>query len=421
MAEEARSAGRGAGGENRPALERSRYGAVVGLVVLGLMFGYALLGGGAFQALELFFYRTFFPIPTSGPAHSPHVVVVTKDENANDFVQLRYRRPPNRWPRQAHADLLRRLTDLGAKVVGFDFVFQGPDAAATDAALAASLRGHGRSVLGMYKNVRMLRRGGFAGGGGDFHSEITYLYPYGPFQRASAACGLLNIAMGEDRRVREWIPLNYDRDRDPAFGAVPPPSVATETEEGEEGEEEEPEDRGYVDGDRDLIPAWDLLLLLLYRDFDLEKLYHEGRWVDRAWKERTCERYRRGDFAAGLDFVQGERHLHVPLNSEGRCLIPYRKPRSFQTFSVANLLDPEEFVAPRTAGELPRGNLLRQRGGIPPRGGSPFAFSRPGRAGPISACAASMPGDGGSPGWTSCSRPSPRASGCGPVPTRAVP
>lgn len=355
--------------------ERSVHGLVVGLVVFLLMLAYSILGGGAFQAVELFFYRSFFPVPAADEGgKTASVVVVTKDEDANDYVQLKYRRPPNRWPRKAYADLLRRLDTLGAKVVGFDFVFQGPDQKVTDDFFAETLRDHGRTVLGMYKNVLMRRRRegdvSFWDPSRGFFASVSYLRPYGPFARAAAGSGLLNIAMGEDRRVREWIPLTYDASYDPAISpatvALPVSKPASDGEDEEEDEGPEEAD-AFIEGDRDLLPAWDLLLLLLYRDFDLSEFYREGRWVDREWKARVCERYRRGDFQAGLDFVQGKKHLHVPLNSRGHCLIAYEHSRHFETYSIANLLDPSQFIDLGQPESFPAGSS-RGNGGDESRG-----------------------------------------------------
>lgn len=64
------------------------------------------------------------------------------------------------WSRQRHAELLQRLGDAGAKVVGFNIVFAEPDEddPAGDAVFAQAVRDNGRVVLAVF--YEQLRLGG---------------------------------------------------------------------------------------------------------------------------------------------------------------------------------------------------------------------------------------------------------------------
>ncbi len=134
----------GAGHNNR-----SRLLAALALAVLGALLGLALrapdgpLGDGlvrtSYDALHV-----LNGTHTAALAESP-VVIVYLDLHSFAAKELD---PAHPWPRDLHAQLLRRLTAARARAVVFDIIFSdaGPDAAA-DRALADGIRTNGCVIL----------------------------------------------------------------------------------------------------------------------------------------------------------------------------------------------------------------------------------------------------------------------------------
>ncbi len=101
---------------------------------------------GAIQRLELstIDYRFQFRGPIAAVKESPHVVIVEISEDS--FRSLPERFP---WPRSYYAHLLRNLKAAGARAVGIDLLFSGPDSysPANDTALANAIQETGLAVL----------------------------------------------------------------------------------------------------------------------------------------------------------------------------------------------------------------------------------------------------------------------------------
>src|SRR5207247_9526408 len=78
-------------------------------------------------------------------AEITNLAVVYMDDAAHAFLKQSYDGP---WDRSLHAQLVNRLSSLGATAIGFDVLFDsaGPDASASSA-LAQAIRAHGRVVL----------------------------------------------------------------------------------------------------------------------------------------------------------------------------------------------------------------------------------------------------------------------------------
>ena len=101
---------------------------------------------GVIQRLELstIDYRFQFRGPIPAVKDSPHVIIVEISEDS--FRSLPDRFP---WPRSYYAHLLRNLKAAGARAVGIDLLFSGPDSysPANDTALANAIRETGIAVL----------------------------------------------------------------------------------------------------------------------------------------------------------------------------------------------------------------------------------------------------------------------------------
>jgi CHASE2 domain-containing sensor protein/signal transduction histidine kinase len=131
---------------------------------------------------QLFYDLTNEATPTSV---ADDVVIVAIDENS----LLEFGRWP--WPREKHVELIRRLTQLGAKVIAIDIVFSEADSdyPEIDRLLAAAIANHGAVVLPVFvaqTNQRTLR-------------EVT---PVEPIYSAAAALGHVHVELDSDGVAR---------------------------------------------------------------------------------------------------------------------------------------------------------------------------------------------------------------------------
>src|ERR1043165_3822450 len=84
----------------------------------------------------------------------PEVVVVSIDRESAE--QLKVSGNPSRWPRSLHADLVKKLTHAGARLILFDLYFFEPRSPAEDEAFAAVLSQSGNVILGEAVRARDL-------------------------------------------------------------------------------------------------------------------------------------------------------------------------------------------------------------------------------------------------------------------------
>jgi adenylate cyclase len=87
-----------------------------------------------------------------GPRAAPdQVVLVAIDRDSSDALGLPYK--PDRWPRFHHAELVRTLTRLGARVIVFDMHFKEPRDGVQDSQFARAIHEAGNVVLFEYLQV----------------------------------------------------------------------------------------------------------------------------------------------------------------------------------------------------------------------------------------------------------------------------
>lgn len=134
-----------------------------------------------------------------GLTDSP-VVIVYLDLPSYRSRQLDPLKP---WPRELHAQLLRRLTADGARAVVFDIVFSdvGVNAAA-DEALADAIRENGHVVLASECNYNASHGTSDTQVRGRIHSITP---PAETFARGAAASGMAIQALDDDYVVRRYV------------------------------------------------------------------------------------------------------------------------------------------------------------------------------------------------------------------------
>ncbi len=116
----------------------------------------------------------------------PRIVIVAIDEPSFSEIGLRWP-----WPRSLHARLVDTLAAEGASVVAFDVLFAESSAPEEDAALARSIRSHGRVVLAA--DIEHLHGKSYAG-------EMV-VEPFGDLLDA-ASVGMATVPLDPDGVVR---------------------------------------------------------------------------------------------------------------------------------------------------------------------------------------------------------------------------
>lgn len=179
--------------EDREGLSWSR--SLIGMTI-GLLLSLAMIFG-VFSALESQMRDVLMsPYPTSD--------IVTVVEVNDQSLEL-YGRWDS-WPRSLHAQLVNRLSDAGAKVIAFDFLFDTETS--EDRWLAEAMESAGNVILPVL------------GQGDAFHEtsgSVKYglgVYPQTALSAAASAIGHTNILHDEDgyvRRIPTVISIEGDR------------------------------------------------------------------------------------------------------------------------------------------------------------------------------------------------------------------
>jgi adenylate cyclase len=165
-----------------------------------------------------------------GPVKPPrNIAVVAIDEASYDMLKVPFGPP---WPRALHAQLLRKLKELGAKRVVFDVLFVGPGQDPRGDKELETALSQVPSVIGVEASVRYIS----GQGGGYTLDEITR--PHEPFRKVTteALVGL----RADEGVIRQFPRPRSERERD-----FPTLSQA--------GAGINPEDTAAQPGDRDLI------------------------------------------------------------------------------------------------------------------------------------------------------------------------
>ena len=133
------------------------------------------------------------------PTNSPVVIIYL------DLPSYLHERkdPTQPWPRQLHAQLLRRLKAAGARAVMFDIVFgaAGPDPA-SDTAFAEAIHDQGNVILAAEFNNSASHS---TTADQPWTRTTTLLPPFGPFASAAARWGIASQEIDDDLVVRRYL------------------------------------------------------------------------------------------------------------------------------------------------------------------------------------------------------------------------
>jgi adenylate cyclase len=179
--------------ENPPAPKLTRLlanrqgrGLLIGLVVAAVMGVLSFLPFGQFlenQTLDLC-YR----LRPAAPPRADLLIVAIDEPSFQELDR------PWPWPRRLHAELVRRLSDAGARLIMFDVIFAGATDPEDDKLFADAVREAGNVVLGQALEVARDPR---------FTRQIL-ITPYKSFQLAARAQGLCTITPDADGVVRRF-------------------------------------------------------------------------------------------------------------------------------------------------------------------------------------------------------------------------
>src|SRR5262245_19447938 len=124
-------------------MSRSRHSSwfkpVVAVVIASVLTlgAWAALSANVFFGTQLRLSDALFP---GVPADDRIAIVEIDDES----IATKARWP---WPRSLHADLVDRISEAGAELIGYDVTFGSPSEPAEDEAFRAAIAGAGNVVL----------------------------------------------------------------------------------------------------------------------------------------------------------------------------------------------------------------------------------------------------------------------------------
>jgi adenylate cyclase len=167
--------------------------------------GGMFVGGTIGIVLALMIYQNFFsgirtqltdslygPRPTDG---------ITAIIAIDDASLAAYGRTPAEWPRSVHTQLIKFLSDAGARVIAFDVLFADPTPYDSDLAAAMSAAGNViEPVAGGWTTSKQTTKRG------NYIQYDKYDYPTPILRDAAVRIGHVNIVPDQDGQVRQ-VPL----------------------------------------------------------------------------------------------------------------------------------------------------------------------------------------------------------------------
>ena len=178
-------------------LHRKLLSATIGSALAALAFVIFYLG--LLDSIEL--QTLDFRFRVRGPrAPQTSVAIINIDQDSFDELHL-----PWPWPRDLHADLIRKLTRAGVKMIAFDILFVEPKPdPREDRELALAIKQAGNVILGAELTEVP----------SDFGPKSSLSLPIPILRDAALGYGLVNLIRGPDGVVRSAIVSTRFQDRD---------------------------------------------------------------------------------------------------------------------------------------------------------------------------------------------------------------
>lgn len=165
-------------------LKYSVLGLLIGLIVWGISILFFISHPGKIIELKgldyLFYLRGSIPPPED-------IIIVAIDETSFSELKL-----PWPWPRKLHAQLIRNLSEAGAKIIAFDILFADPTTEENDTALAQATNEAGNVILPSDINI-VEERG---------YKQILETEPIPILRETAAGTGTSTLIYDPDNFVR---------------------------------------------------------------------------------------------------------------------------------------------------------------------------------------------------------------------------
>ncbi len=171
--------------------------AIAAILLAGLNFAIGLLLREPFAGAS---YDLLHGLAGGTPPKDLAATIVYLDRSS---YQMMGRDPLRRWPRELHAELLRRLAKAGARAVVFDIIFDSAgEERSGDEKFAAAIRENGRVILAAEQNEKTTHR---TGEGLEWTRATSFRPPYEPFLKAGADWGVASLAIDDDLEARRFL------------------------------------------------------------------------------------------------------------------------------------------------------------------------------------------------------------------------
>ncbi|GAB6098363.1 adenylate/guanylate cyclase domain-containing protein [Halanaerocella petrolearia] len=164
---------------------------LIGAIVAGAVI--ILLSSGLLEDLELltYDYRLLFKSLFTVNKQTDIVIVTIDKQSLTDLGSWP-------WPRSYHAQLINRLNQAGAKVIGFDILFDLPSTSKEDNKLQKTLAKYDNIFLPYTLNLSLIR---------GFNRQQVKLesinHPLKKFKKYIAGSGYLNLLPDRDGKIRK--------------------------------------------------------------------------------------------------------------------------------------------------------------------------------------------------------------------------
>lgn len=178
-----------------------------GLVLFSLLITILLSFSSPVNNLKLNVVDQLFEIRGPIAIEDSSVVIISISQQADQEIPYKYP-----WPTNLHGKLVENLNEAGAKVIGFDVIFDQRDNynLANDTLFANTIKKHGNVILGgSIQHERQSR------GGGSSSISTTFVRPNDVLRSANKnPVGIVRSIKDADAKIRQYIlQMTYNNER----------------------------------------------------------------------------------------------------------------------------------------------------------------------------------------------------------------